>query len=593
MSSPKFFENNKHRLDALRSYNILDTIEEKDYDELTSLAATICGVPFALISLIDENRQWFKSHIGTTITETPLELSFCVKAIVKDNDITVIEDTHTDHRVKDNPLVTGDPFISFYAGVPLINEDGYGLGTLCILDPKPKSLSDEQKAALKIIARQVMDKLELKRKMIELEKQNKLLQQSEKKIKELHKDQSISRKAEKQFNTELANINEELKLLNDKQASTNKELLLKNNELESLQKTLKKALTGISESEERFRTMAQGTNILIAVADESSNAIYFNKAWTDVTGRSMQDLLAFGWVDLIHNDDKERFLNIYLNAFKDRVPFTGEFRLLNKNSTYEWFLATGPPRFNADGTFAGYISSCINITEKKKDEQRKNDFISIVSHELKTPLTSLKANIQILQINTNNNYDKFLQEGLERADRQINKMNALINGFLNVARLESGKIHIDRQRFDMAHLMAEIEAEIKATINSHTIIFAPLEETFVNADKDKIGQVINNFISNAVKYSPSGSAINIACITINKLATVSVKDCGIGIQPEDAAKIFERFYRVDSNQTKTISGFGIGLYLSAEIIHRHQGQVWVESEPGKGSVFYFNIPTID
>jgi len=125
----------------------------------------------------------------------------------------------------------------------------------------------------------------------------------------------------------------------------------------------------LKESEERFRRMAEATDILIGVGDETSNAIYFNKAWVDITGRPMEELLKFGWVDLVHPDDRDNYVNVYLTAFKKREPFTGEFRLLHKDGTYRWLLAKGPPRFNPDGTFAGYISSCVDITDRKNAEK--------------------------------------------------------------------------------------------------------------------------------------------------------------------------------------------------------------------------------
>jgi len=161
--------NEEERLAALRSYNILDTAEESDFDELTTLASAICQTPIALISLVDSNRQWFKSHIGLPASETPIEQSFCAHAIVSYNEIMVVDDAREDDRFADNPLVTGDPKIVFYAGVPLVNEDGFALGTLCVIDREKKHLNDAQTAALKVIAKQVVDKLELRRKIADLQ----------------------------------------------------------------------------------------------------------------------------------------------------------------------------------------------------------------------------------------------------------------------------------------------------------------------------------------------------------------------------------------------------------------------------------------
>jgi PAS domain S-box-containing protein len=131
-----------------------------------------------------------------------------------------------------------------------------------------------------------------------------------------------------------------------------------------------RSIQELSESEARFRTMAEDSDMLIAVADESSNAVYFSKAWTEMTGRTMDYLLAFGWADLVHTEDRKRYLNLYLTSFEKKAPFTGEFRVLNNNGDYRWLLARNAPRFRPDGTFAGYISSCVDITERKNDEQQ-------------------------------------------------------------------------------------------------------------------------------------------------------------------------------------------------------------------------------
>jgi signal transduction histidine kinase len=164
--------NKESRLAALSSYNILDTGEEKDFDDLTTLASAICQTPIAFISLIDNKREWFKSRRGIAETETPAELSFSAFTIASDNDIMIVEDLSRDERFVENPLVKGNNSITFYAGVPLVNDDGFALGSLCVIDQKQKKLSDEQTAALKIIAKQVVDKLELRKKAKANEKMN-------------------------------------------------------------------------------------------------------------------------------------------------------------------------------------------------------------------------------------------------------------------------------------------------------------------------------------------------------------------------------------------------------------------------------------
>jgi PAS domain S-box-containing protein len=346
----------------------------------------------------------------------------------------------------------------------------------------------------------------------------------------------------------------------------------------------------VEESEERFRTMAEDTDVLIATASPESNATYFNKAWENITGKKMHELQHLGWAEIVHPDDKDRWIETYLTALKKKESFSGEFRILSKNGDYRWLYARVPARFRADGSFIGYISSCVDITELKKDEIRKNDFIGMVSHELKTPLTALSGLVQVANSRLKNSDDSFMKNALEKASVQVKKMGAMINGFLNMSRLESGKIMIDKRRFNLEALIRESIAEAELTASTHQIYFDPCDPVYVYADEDKIGSVISNLLSNAVKYSPKGKMVVVKCHVEGSTAQVSVRDDGMGMKQQDTARIFERYHRVETTHTRNISGFGIGLYLSAEIIERHQGRIWVESESGKGSTFYFNLP---
>jgi len=157
----------KKRLNVLWQYDVLDSVPEGVFDDLTELAARICEAPIALISLVDENRQWFKSKVGLTISETSRDISFCARAIQQDG-LFIIPDATKDARFANNPLVTSDPKIRFYAGAPLITPDGHAIGTLCVIDKVPRELRNEQQQALLVLARHVMTQLELRRHAREL-----------------------------------------------------------------------------------------------------------------------------------------------------------------------------------------------------------------------------------------------------------------------------------------------------------------------------------------------------------------------------------------------------------------------------------------
>src|SRR3954470_6396054 len=177
--------NEARRLKVLWQYDVLDTVPEEVFDDLTELAARICEAPIALISLIDEDRQWFKSKVGITVNETSRDISFCARAIQQD-DLFIIPDATKDLRFANNPLVTSDPKIRFYAGAPLITPDGHALGTLCVIDKVPRELRPDQKQALRVLARHVMTQLELRRHSRELARVHQEREQIQGELKKAH-----------------------------------------------------------------------------------------------------------------------------------------------------------------------------------------------------------------------------------------------------------------------------------------------------------------------------------------------------------------------------------------------------------------------
>jgi len=248
------------------------------------------------------------------------------------------------------------------------------------------------------------------------------------------------------------------------------------------------------------------------------------------------------------------------------------------------------PIKDSEGHIVGASKIARDITERKQDETRKNDFIGMVSHELKTPLTSLNAILQMASQKLKNSDDSFLSAAMGKANLQVKRMTAMINGFLNVSRLESAKLSIEKSSFRLDALVEEVIEETRLTVSTHRIEFYNCPPVSIFADRDKISSVISNLLGNAIKYSPKDTSISIKCVANSKKVIISIRDEGMGIGAEDAKMIFDRYYRVQATRGKHIAGFGIGLYLSAEIVHRHHGEIWVDSEIGRGSTFYFSLP---
>jgi two-component system sensor histidine kinase VicK len=296
----------------------------------------------------------------------------------------------------------------------------------------------------------------------------------------------------------------------------------------------------------------------------------------------------------LHPEDRDRILAIIKTVFDKSVSngvYDVEYRTIGVEDKHlRWVRAKGQAYFDINDKPIRFIGSVLDITEQKQDELRKNDFIAMVSHELKTPLTSLTALIQVTQTKLKSADDSFLRIAMGKANLQVKKMGSMINSFLNISRLQSGKLHMSLQRFNLDDLLLEVIEETQVTALRHEIIFPPCEGITVDADKDKIGHVISNLLSNAIKYSPKGGKIEVKCQVMSEQVQVSVKDEGIGIKEKDVANLFNRYYRVESSNMSQIAGFGIGLYLSAEIIQAHMGKIWVESEFSKGSTFFFTLP---
>lgn len=230
------------------------------------------------------------------------------------------------------------------------------------------------------------------------------------------------------------------------------------------------------------------------------------------------------------------------------------------------------------------------IKKNKELEIQKDNFIGIASHELKTPVTSIKAYGQMLQAILRKKGERNAVETLKKIDAQINKLTNLIEELLDVTKIQSGRLEFHEEKFDFNGLINEIVDEIQVTTQKHKLI-KQLDKTMaIIGDRERIGQVITNLITNAVKYSPESDKIIIKSISAKDFITLQVQDFGIGIPKDKKNKVFQQFYRVNKPGNNTIPGLGLGLYISSEIIKYQGGRIWAESTEGKGSTFSFSLP---
>lgn len=276
-----------------------------------------------------------------------------------------------------------------------------------------------------------------------------------------------------------------------------------------------------------------------------------------------------------------------------------EEKLLHKLTTQE-FYEIG----KVVGTYTDVLSSIIaftyhdyyskevekNLALREKLEKHKDEFIGIASHELKTPITTMKAYTQILQKRLIQKGDRTDQQLIKNINEQANRLTNLVDDLLNVSKLESGTVTFQKKPFDLNKLIKKVIGDMQLSNGFHRILKEGKLLEKIIGDEGRIEQVLDNLFTNAIKYSPKADKIIVRVSNSKSEALVSVQDFGVGIAKKDREKVFERFYRTNEKNEKNISGFGLGLYIASEIVKRHGGKIWVESKRGKGSTFYFTLP---
>lgn len=352
----------------------------------------------------------------------------------------------------------------------------------------------------------------------------------------------------------------------------------------------------ISESEKKYRFLADAMPQIVWIGESDGKLTYFNQATMDYSGKNYNTFLEEdGWLDIVHPDERAENERRWVESVTNKTAFSYEHRFRNKNNEYRWFLSRAIPQIDEFGNVTKWVGTSTDIDEMKRLDEHKNDFIKIANHELKTPLTTIKGYVQLLKRMRGNSDDQFLVNSLNTIENQVNKLNLLMGELLDISRIDSGKLPLHKDNFSLVKLVTETIEDIKAAEQSHQINFKlrHVSDIEVFADKDRITQVLNNLLTNAIKYSPTEKNVNVNLFVDENCAVVSVQDFGIGMDEEELIKIFDRFYRVSGEDEMTFPGFGIGLFIVKDIMDRHEGKIWAESKKNKGSKFFFSLPLFE
>ncbi|WP_207420278.1 ATP-binding protein [Desertivirga brevis] len=346
----------------------------------------------------------------------------------------------------------------------------------------------------------------------------------------------------------------------------------------------------VEESEERLKSMLNSLAQITWTTNQKGEIQFLNKKWLDYTGSNHSNNQGIGLAEIIHPDDYNKTREVFNNLFSEQKA--GEFRcrLRRYDGSYRWHLNTLKPLDFAGDEEQIWIGTATDIEMIMQMQKQKDEFVSTVSHELKTPVTSLKAYTQLLHREILKNENCGNRSHVQRMEAQISRLEVLIRDLLDVSRIESGKLEFKEEVFDISELISNLVRDLQLVSPSHRLVILQNPSLIVNADKNRISQVLINLITNAVRYSPGADTVNISVLQEDGQLVVSIEDFGIGIPDDQKPFIFNRFHQAEKSNPGAGLNLGLGLYISKEIIDRAGGRIWFNSTPEKGSTFYFSLP---
>lgn len=645
------------RVRYLERLQLLDSLPEPSYDAVTELAAHICGTPISLVSLLDHDRQFFKSRHGLGVSETPIEYSFCDHAIRKPKEPFIIEDATRDERFQDNPLVTDDQGIRFYAGIPLVTRNRIPLGTLCVIDREPRELTEDQLRALKNLALQVSQLLEFRQSEIEKEAAIKRLHESDQFLRRLvrelpcifylfdqqgqmilwndllrqyteYSDEEIAQMSPAQFydTKSQKRIRNGIETVFDKgeveleatlagKSGNRIPLLLKAAQITYRGKhclfgvgldisLIRDAEMELARSEHKFRSLVQDGGDLIGILDLDGNYTYVSPTSTSILGIAPEAFIGQNAFEFIHPEDQPSVIEQFGRLEVEHQVSIPPFRFRNKEGEWRW-VETIATNMLEDPAINGIVTNSRDVTESvhaRMELQELNEelahtnseleqFAYVASHDLQEPLRMVSSFMSLLEKRYGHLLDDKAHEYIHFATDGAKRMKTIIVDLLDYSRAgrDKGSTHaidLDRLIQDYRELRRQRITENRATIIAENL-------PTVVAREAPLLQTLHSLLDNAIKYShPERDPQIVLQVEENEHEwEISVRDNGIGIDPEYHEKIFVLFQRLHLKEQ--YEGTGIGLAVAKKQVESWGGTLHVESEEGSGSTFRFTIPKPD
>ncbi len=642
MQAPPFPENEILRLQALHKLALLDTPPEERFDRITRLARHLFGTGIALISLVDANRQWFKSRDGLDACETSRNISFCGYAILG-SDIFEVPDALLDPRFVDNPLVTGPPHIRFYAGAPLSTRDGYRIGTLCLIDSAPRTLNPRERQALRDLADcaeaelQLTDHLDAQLSVARLSRvasqttNGVVITDTEGKIEWVNDgftritgynlDESLGRKPGDMLQGRdsdqdtIAYIRQQL----NKQEPFSAELInySKTGQPYWIQidcdpirdghgmlqgfMAIQSDITQRKQTEDKLQrttlllnSIVENVPIMIFLkrADDL-RFVFFNRAGEELLGIKRENLLGRNDYDFFPEDQADAFtLKDRAVLAQNEVIDTPEEPIHTRTGTR--FLHTRKLALRDEKGIPQYLLGISeDITEYKEAERMKNQFVSIVSHELRTPITAITGALGLIHGGVLGALPQQISELVSIAYNNSQRLAFLINDLLDMEKLAAGQMQFDFQIYRLRDLLEQsVESNRPYGIDRHVQLdWAPCPaDVHVRVDGQRFLQIMSNLLSNAIKYSPDNATVEIRVERQDNRVITSVSDHGPGIPESFYPKIFAMFSQADASNTRKPGGTGLGLAITRELLQRMNGTIDFESVPNVTTRFFFSLP---